>query len=321
MCTAITYKTNDFYFGRTLDFDINFGQLAVITPAGFHFNRRNGEPFKTDMAILGMARIENGYPLYFDAVNKAGLCMAALNFVGNAKYNQALQNKCNIAQFEFIPWILGKCKTVADAKQQLSDINITNTPFSPQLPIAQLHWIIADKDSAITVECVADGMKIYDNPVGVLTNNPTFDIQLFSLNYLLRLSPENRLNDKINLRPYSLGMGALGLPGDLSSQSRFLRAAFTKLHSVSECDEKASVGQFFHILGTVSQTKGCCITERDGFEYTQYTSCYNTEKGILYYTTYNNRQISAINLNRANLTSPQLIIFPLSDTQQINLQN
>ena len=181
MCTAITYKTNDFYFGRTLDFDINFGQQAVITPKGFKFHLRHEVSFKTDMAILGMARVENEYPLYFDAINQAGLCMAALNFVGNAKYNDILQSKFNLAQFEFIPFILGKCKDINDAKRQLKNINITNTPFSPLLPPAQLHWIIADRNRAITVEFLKEGLKIYDNPVGVLTNNPTFDIQLFSL--------------------------------------------------------------------------------------------------------------------------------------------
>lgn len=323
MCTAITYKTSNFYFGRTLDYDIHFGQQAVITPIGFQFNRRSGDPFKTDMSILGVARIENEYPLYFDAINESGLSMAALNFVGNAKYNDISKNKCNLTQFEFIPWILGRCKNIDDAKQQLSKINITNIPFSPQLPLAQLHWIIADRNSAITVECVEGGMKIYDNPVGVLTNNPTFDIQMFSLNPFMHLStaePQNCFSDKIELRAYSRGMGALGLPGDLSSQSRFIRAAFTKLNSVCEEGESESVGQFFHILETVSQTRGCCETENQKYEITLYTTCYNASRGILYYTTYNNRQISAISLNQKAQDSKRLINFPLIDTQQINFQ-
>ena len=324
MCTAITFRTKDSYFGRTLDYDVSFMHRAVITPRGFEFSKRDGLSFKTKYNILGIARIEDGFPLYFDAINQAGLCMAALNFVGNAHFNKPHPNKDNVAQFEFIPWLLGDCKNLREAKEKLNRINLTDTPFSDSLPIAQLHWLIADKDSAITVESLKGGIKIYDNPVGVLTNNPTFDIQMFSLNSFMRLSPaepQNCFSDKINLCTYSRGMGALGLPGDLSSQSRFVRAAFTKLNSVCEEGENESVGQFFHILETVSQTRGCCETQNRKHEITLYTTCYNASRGILYYTTYNNRQISAISLSRATSHSRRLISFPLIDTQQINFQS
>ena len=105
----------------------------------------------------------------------------------------------------------------------LERINICNTKFAESLPTAQLHWIIADSEEAITVESVADGIKVYDNPVGVLTNNPPFDEQLFALNNYMHLSakpPVNTFAPGLELRLYSRGMGALGLPGDLSSQSR-----------------------------------------------------------------------------------------------------
>lgn len=324
MCTSITYQTNDFYFGRTLDYDMSYGQEAVITPRGFAFSLRHSPSFKTKYSIIGIAHTENQYPLYFDAANEAGLCMAALNFMGNAVYKNTRPNKFNIAQFEFIPYILGLCQNLQEAKKILENINLTDTPFSNTLPLADLHWIIADKGGCLTVESVESGFKIYDNPVGVLTNNPTFDIQLFSLNYLLNLTPcdpKNFLSDKININIYSRGLGAVGLPGDLSSQSRFIRAAFTKLNSVCGGEESESVSQFFHILETVSQTKGCCKTENKREEFTLYTSCYNANKGILYYTTYQNRQITAINIKNENLSEKHLISYPLLDTQQINMQN
>ena len=121
---------------------------------------------------------------------------------------------------------------------------------------------------------------------------------------------------------YSRGMGAIGMPGDLSSSSRFVKAAFTRANSYSSNDEKSSVSQFFHILESVEQQNGLTfINDPDLYEYTIYSSCYNTEKSILYYKTYNNSQISAIQLNKEDLNSDELIIYPLITEEQINYVN
>ena len=324
MCTAATYKTKDGYFGRTLDYEFSYGDEITITPRNYQFNFRNTESMNTHYAIIGMAYVAGNYPLYYDAINEKGLGIAGLNFVGNAAYNKPVENKTNIAQFELIPWILGQCSTVKDAKALLDNINIIDTPFSAELPLAQLHWIISDKDEAITVESMADGLHIYDNPVGILTNNPPFNIQMFSLNNYMNLSPknpENKFSDKLPLHPYSRGMGAIGLPGDLSSASRFAKVAFTKMNSVSGDSEEESVSQFFHILGSVDQQRGCCEVHDGKYEITIYTSCCNLDKGIYYYTTYNNHQISAVDMHRENLDSDKLVRYPIILNQNINFQN
>jgi len=324
MCTAATYKTNDFYFGRTLDYDITYPSEVTVTPRSFPFHFRNGNNVTRHYAIIGMAYNKNGFPLYFDAVNEVGLCIAGLNFAGNAKYCEESNYKENIAQFELIPRLLGQCKNVAEVRKVLEKTNITNTPFSADLPITPLHWIIADKTECITLEAVSDGIKIYENPIGILTNNPPFKEQLTNLKNYMNLSPKepvNRFSDKIELSPYSRGMGAIGLPGDLSSESRFVRAAFVKLNSVSDKTEMDSIGQFFHILGSVCQVRGCCETENGKYEITQYSSCCNADKGIYYYTTYNNSTITAVNMNNENLNGSQTIIFPLISHEQVVFQN
>ena len=324
MCTAATYKTKDGYFGRTLDYEFSYGNEITITPRNYQFNFRNTESMNTHYAIIGMAYVAGNYPLYYDAINEKGLGIAGLNFVGNAAYNKPVENKTNIAQFELIPWILGQCSTVKDAKALLDNINIIDTPFSDELPLAQLHWIIADKEEAVTVESMADGLHIYNNPVGILTNNPPFNIQMFSLNNYMNLSPknpENKFSDKLPLHPYSRGMGAIGLPGDLSSASRFAKVAFTKMNSVSGDSEEESVSQFFHILGSVDQQRGCCEVHDGKYEITIYTSCCNLDKGIYYYTTYNNHQISAVDMHRENLDSDKLVRYPMILNQNINFQN
>lgn len=324
MCTAVTYKTNDFYFGRTLDIPASYGEEVTIAPRNYPFRFLNKGTVEKHYAMIGMAHISDGYPLYYDAVNEKGLAMAALNFVGNAYYRENLSNKDNIAQYEFIHWILCQCDSVKSARNMIERINITGTPFNESMPVAQLHWIIADEIQSITVESVKDGIKIYDNSVGVLTNNPPFDEQIFNLNNYMNLSvhnPQNNFFDKLDLNAYSFGMGALGLPGDLSSQSRFVRAAFVKSNSLSGKSEEESVNQFFHILGSVDQQRGCCEVETGKYEISFYTSCCNTDKGIYYYTTYENHQITAVDMNKENIDSESLIHYPLIKTERIRHEN
>ena len=324
MCTAATYQTRDFYFGRTLDYEFSYGDEVTITPRGYAFAFRHAGRLDHPYAMIGMAHVAQDYPLYYDAMNEKGLCMAGLNFVGNAAYADVIPGRENVAQFELIPYLLGQCASVAEARDRLARLNLVGTPFSAQLPAAQLHWLLADQHQAVVIESMADGLHIYDNLVGVLTNNPPFPQQLFQLNNYMNLSPrqpENRFAPQLPLTPYSRGMGALGLPGDLSSASRFVRVAFTRMNAVSGDSEAESVSQFFHILGAVEQQRGCCEVRDRQYEITLYTSCCNAARGIYYYTTYENRQITAVDMHRENLNGSALIRYPLITEQQIAHQN
>ena len=324
MCTAATYKTKDFYFGRTLDYEISYGDQVVITPRNYSFHLRKGGTMEKHYAIIGMACVMENYPLYYDAVNEKGLGIAGLNFVGNAHYNKPVAGKDNVTQFELIPWLLGKCASVKEVRGLLKNLNLIDTPFKENLPVAQLHWMIADKEECITVESVKEGLKIYENPVGVLTNNPPFDNQMFNLNNYRGLGVENRENSfakGLELNAYSRGMAGMGLPGDLSSLSRFVRVAFVKMNSVSGDSELESVSQFFHVLGSVDQQRGCCKLGEEKYEITLYTSCCNTDKGIYYYNTYENHQISGIDMYKENLDAEKLCTYPLIQGEQIHMQN
>ena len=328
MCTAATYRSQDFYFGRTFDYEFNYGEEVVVTPRNYSFQLRHQNALTEHYAMIGIAHMVGDYPLYYDAVNEKGLGMAGLNFVGTAVYEDAVSAKetdaVQVAQFEFIPRILGQCASVAEAKRKIANMRLTKTPFSDQLPAAQLHWMIADQEECIVVESMQDELHVYDNPVGVLTNNPPFPMQLFALNNYAgasRKQPANLFAENLQLDAYSRGMGALGIPGDLSSQSRFVKVAFTKLSSISGESENESVSQFFHILGSVEQQRGCCEVADGKYEFTIYTSCCNATKGIYYYTTYNNHQITAVDMRRENLDSDQLIRYPIINEGEIRWQN
>lgn len=323
MCTAVTYHNGDHYFGRNLDLDYTYNESVTITPRSYSFTFRCERPMPRHYAMIGMSHIDGNYPLYYDATNEAGLSMAGLNFPGNAVYYDPVYGKHNIAPFEFIPWILGQCKNVGEVKVLLADTNLVKIPFSNELPLTPLHWIIADANTSITVESISDGLKVYDNPVGVLTNNPPFDFHLNNLSNYLNLTreePSNRFSKDWNLSAYSRGMGALGLPGDLSSSSRFIRAAFIKTNSVADKNETASVSQFFHILDSVVQPEGC-VRVGNRFEKTVYSSCCNTQTGVYYYTTYGNRQITGVDIHRVQLDTDELFVYPLIHSQKIQMIN
>ena len=324
MCTAVTYTSKDHYFGRTFDWDVSYGEKLVFVPRNFRLEFRKEAPMESHLAILGIAVEAEGYPLYYDAINEAGLGMAGLNFPDNTEYKECAEDKDNIAPFEFIPWILGQCRSVKEAKMLLGKIQLVNISFNEHFQVSPLHWIIADKEQAITVECVKDGLKVYDNPVGVLTNNPPFDVQMLWLSNYMQLSnkePVNALKHKVELKPYSRGMGAMGLPGDLSSASRFVKAAFTKLNGVSPEQEEESVSQFFHILGSVEQQRGCVLLPGGEYEISVYTSCCNLDKGIYYYKTYDNSEVWCVDMHRENMDGSVLKSYELKRRQEFKRHN
>lgn len=324
MCTAVTYKTKDHYFGRNLDLECSYHETVTVTPRNYPFHFRKVNSLLNHYAMIGMAYVVEDYPLYYDATNEKGVSMAGLYFPENADYKPEVQGLNNVATFELIPWILGQCADIGEVRKMLDHINIWDENFKADQPAASLHWMISDREQSIVVEAVREGVKVYDNPVGILTNNPPFDFHMINLNNYMNVSAGeavNHFSKELDLKSYCLGMGGLGLPGDLSSASRFVKAAFTKMNSVSGDSESESISQFFHILGSVDQQRGCVRLENGLYEMTVYSSCCNTDKGIYYYTTYENSQITAVDMHREDLDSGRLVSYPLIQGQQIRIQN
>ena len=322
MCTAATYRTSDFYFGRNLDFERSWGESVTVTPRNYPISLRSGEVLRDHFAMIGMAHVRNGYPLYYDAVNEKGLCVAGLNFVLSTVYKERTEGRECIAQFEFIPWLLAKCASVVEAKALISRIDLTAERFEPELPSAKLHWLIADKNDCIAVESTSTGLHIYDDQFGVLTNEPEFPVQAAMMNNYANLTAKPAVNRSgMPLTLNSRGMGGIGLPGDLSSTSRFARAAFIRANSKSADTEEGSVSQFFHILGSVEQQKGLCELDRGEYEYTIYTSCVNADKGIYYYRTYDGLCTYAVDMRREKLDGTGLITFPIESGSRVERLN
>ena len=320
MCTCITYKNGDFYFGRNLDLEYSFGEQVAVTPRNYPFVWKKQGESQRHYAMIGMATVAGGYPLYAEAVNEKGLCMAGLNFPGNACYRPYREGMKNVASWELIPWILGQCRDLDQAEDLIRDLNVLEDAFSPQMPPAPLHWMLADRQRCLVLEAVEEGLKVYENPAGVLTNNPPFAFHQTNLGNYLNLTPrfpENRFAMGLKLKPYGQGMGALGLPGDSSPASRFIRAAFLRWNSVSPQDENSNISQFFHILDSVAMVRGSVATPEGRCDITTYSCCVNGDKGVYYYKTYENNQIRAVNLYGEDLEQEEVKAYPLEDRQQI----
>lgn len=324
MCTAISVTNKHHYFGRTLDIEYDIIKDVVITPRNFSFSFKNLNTIKNHMAIIGAATVSDNYPLYYEATNEAGLSMAGLNFTHSASFDREPHRLYNVETYELIPWILCQCANVNQAKELLEQTNIICNGFNSQYGKSKLHWIISDKKKSITLESTCEGIKIYNNPLGVLTNEPTFEFHLSNIKNCINLNPNSP--QVFNLGgtefvAYSNGMGAIGLPGDMSSASRFTRIAFIKSHFLPGNSEADEIGQFFHAMNSVEQIKGCVIVNNKKYEKTVYTCCCNTDQGIYYYTTYENRQISAIDMHKVNLDSNELVVYHMNQTENIYYQN
>ena len=324
MCTALTLNAKDFYFGRNFDWEFSYGEAITIIPRNYPFSFTDGTNISRHHAIIGTAFVKNDYPLYFDATNEKGLSIAALNFPGNACYKSSVQNAVNIASYELINRILCQFSSAAEALPFLKSINITDASFGDDMPPSLLHWIVADKLQCYVIEQMHDGLKIHQNPFGVLTNNPPFEFHVQNMANFMHITnsePKNNIVPNVNIKPYSRGMGGVGLPGDWSSASRFVRATFERAHFVHSQNEGDIVSDFFHILSSVMHIRGCVKLPEDEYEITQYSSCCNTDKCIYYFSTYSNSRINAVDMYSENLDTNRLITYPMSKMCDINYIN
>lgn len=294
MCTALNTNKSLHLFGRTLDFEHSFEEQVISTPRNFSYG-----DFLCSLSIIGVGRMEDGAALYFDGMNESGLCGAGLNFPTEAVYHSARSGCTNLRSYQLLPYILGRCRSLSEAREELKRINVTPESLSPLLKATPLHWIFADSEGALTVESVKDGLRIYENRVGVLTNAPGFDFHeksLIAYTHLSAAQPENRSGLRTD-KPYSRGMGAFGLPGDFSSTSRFVRAAFLLENSRSDGSTDGEISRFFHVADSVSVPLGVMLSDLGEPICTRYTCCACPRRLTYYLTTYHNRQPIAFPLD------------------------
>lgn len=316
MCTAVTYASSSRYFGRNLDIDTQFEESLVCMPREYRITV-GGDGVSLPLAVFGVATVADGMPLFYDAANECGIGAAGLNFTENACHLPPVPDKTNLASHELIPYVLGLAKNMGEVRELLGKINIT--PDAPRgYPPARLHYMFTDGCECITAEPLAEGLRIYENTVGTLTNDPPFEFHMHNLARhaaVSRNSPKNEVEaetgNSLGIKALPLGSGFFGIPGDLTSPSRFVRAALTRLFATKKDTEADSVSQMLHILSSVSMTEGCVVAGSGRLEKTLYTTVVNLDTGTYYYTSYGNPAPRRVRFSEENMSQGSLTVIKM----------
>ena len=329
MCTGLALETKDglHLFGRNMDIEYSFNQSIIFIPRNFKcVNKSNKKELTTKYAVLGMGTIFDDYPTFADGMNEKGLGCAGLNFPVYVSYSKEdIEGKTNIPVYNFLLWVLANFSSVEEVKEALKNANIVDIPISENIPNTTLHWMISDiTGKSIVVEQTKEKLNVFDNNIGVLTNSPTFDWHVANLNQYVGLRynqvPEFKLGDQ-SLTALGQGTGLVGLPGDFTPASRFIRVAFLRDAMIKNDKDSIDLIEFFHILNNVAMVRGSTRTVEEKSDLTQYTSCMCLEKGIYYYNTYENNQINEIDMNKENLDGNEIKTYKYNKTLSINHVN
>lgn len=299
MCTAVRFTDDqgNMFFGRNLDWSFDYGQTVLRTPGDAAvpaaFERPDDPARGHDVIGVGITAL--GVPLYFDCANDAGLAVAGLNFPQSAHYAAGpVDGTVNVAAYEFPYWVARNFGSVAEARTALAGVTVVAKAVSDKLPVANLHWIVADATGAIVVECMEDGLRVWEDDVDVLTNEPNFGWHRQNLRNYLTLTdadPAPASWGGAELRAFGSGEGLRGVPGDYSGPSRFVKVAFVNAHYPVQTGEKGNVTRLFRTLGSVAVPEGCARMADGSYEKTLYTSGFSAATRSYYYATYDDPQI------------------------------
>lgn len=306
MCTSITLQTQkgNTFFGRTMDFSYPLDPELYIVPKGYQWNSiLNGQSFQNQYNFISIGQ-DISPTSFADGVNDAGFAAAVLYFPGYAVYDTEDyrdSSRTSIAALELLPYLLGYCSSVEHAARLLKKVRIVGTKDAVTQSVAPLHWIIADKNGRCAViEKTENGLFLWKNPLGVLTNSPDFPWHMTNLRNYMNVEPFQKQEvswDSVTLTPFGQGTGTFGLPGDYSPPSRFVRTAYQKSHINPPADDLEAVISCFHIMESVSIPKGVVMTDRQTPDYTQYTAFMNLAEGEYYFKTYDDNSITAARLH------------------------
>ena len=310
MCTGIRFNdaAGTMYFGRNLDWTTGYGERVVVTPPAAQVPSafdRPGDPARGH-AVIGMGIVVAGVPLYFDCGNDAGLAVAGLNFPQSARYAASpAPTGVNVAAYEFPFWIARNFASLNEVRAALADVTVVARPVNDELPVANLHWIVGDATGSVVVECLEGGLRVWEDDVDVLTNEPDFGWHRQNLrNYLMPSedTPAHVAWGAADLTPFGSGPGMHGIPGDYSGPARFVKAAFVNAHYPVQDTEAANVTRLFRTLGSVAVPDGCARMADGSYEKTLYTSCYAAASRTYYHATYDDPQVRAYPLASCDLT-------------------
>src|SRR5665648_227450 len=316
-CTGISLKAQDgaAIRGRTLEFGFPLQSNVLVVPAGKEFSGTlpdggKGLSYKTRYGIVGANAFDQS--MIIDGLNDQGLSVGLFYFPGYAQYADVTKENASraLAPQDFGMWVLGNFATVDEVKKALNDTVMVGTPFpglgSAKGMVADVHFFVQDKSGkSIAIEPIDGELKVTEAPIGVMTNAPTYDWHMTNLDNYLNLTAKDITTDTlgpVTLSATGSGSGMLGLPGDFTPPSRFVRAAMFSQAALPNAASDDAVFAAFHILNQFDIPKGSVINGSVGkpaAEITEWTSVNDLQNLRWYFRTHQDQSIRMVDLKEA----------------------
>ena len=332
-CTGIQLQTKDgvFVSGRTLEFGISFDVGMIVVPRNYEFTGTtslgDGKKWKTKYASVGA--ILAGEELILDGINERGLSVGSFYFPGFAQYSETTpaNQAISMSSSDFTQWIVSQFATVAEVRAAIENDEVAISPvLTPGFPpvVQPFHFVVYDKSGkSLVIEPLDGKLKLYDNPTGAMANSPTFDWHLTNLRNYVALDPNNVPPVSIfgeTFKPLGQGSGMLGIPGDFTPPSRFVRAVVFSATAMPEENAEKGVFQVFHILNNFDIPVGVARSEEDGeiySDYTMLTTARDSKNLRYYYKTYADQTIRMIDLAKCNPNAKTIKKIAAKDEQPV----
>lgn len=328
-CTGIklTAKDGSFVHGRTLEFGVAVETSIAVIPRGYEFVGTTpagpGLKYKTKYATLGAIAYSN--VAVMDGMNEKGLAVGTFYFPGYAGYseiNASNQSKA-VSPVEFSNWIVTQFASVEEVKAALANVVIAPTIDKAWGPTAApFHYIVYDKTGkSLVIEPIDGKLVTYDNPIGSFTNSPNFDWHMTNLRNYINLTPYNVKPLKIDgleLAPFGQGSGMVGMPGDFTPPSRFIRASIFSITATPTATTVESVWQAFHILNQFDIPVGIARDKVGDVTYTDATliTCVRDPQALKYYfKTYDDQGIRVVDLKAFDLDAKTVKLYKTAGAQ------
>jgi len=346
-CTAFQLKSLDGanLYCRSMEYGLDLKSNILIAPIGSTYqatapNNQTGMQWKSKYGFIGLNQWFS--PQYVsDGMNEKGLVVGVLYLPGFAEYEKPNPDltSSTLGAWELSAYLLGTCASLDDVKTALTQVLVAQQPIPGTNFLLPIHFYIGDnKGKVLIVEYINGTRYEYDNPVGVLTNSPSFNWHLENLSNYVNLSPTNASAQKINdLEVASIGQGSglLGLPGDYTPPSRFVRAALYSSYAMPDSTAFETARSGFHVLntfdiffgavrnpklnspklmnasvGVASELEKCLAKDT---EYTQWAVVHDRSNLKTYFRSYESLQIQMVDLKKIDFTQPG---FKQIDMQQ-----
>ncbi len=323
-CTSLLLTTADdgYVYGRTMEFGFELESKAVFVPRGYAMTAQgaDGKPGKTwtsKYAVIGVNALDMA--IVVDGMNEKGLTGGILYFPGYAEYTSGkdIDPAKAMAPWEFLSWALMNFATVDEVKAAIDQVQVVGATIPKMNMVPPFHYTLHDASGkSIVIEPTGGKLVVYDNPAGVMTNSPEFPWHLTNLRNYVKLNSENAPALKVKgatIESFGEGSGWLGIPGDPTPPSRFIRALAFSMSVTPTKDGIESVRLAEHIMNNFDIPYGS-IRDDNGkpADYTQWTTIADITGKAYYVRTYNNSTLKAIAFSDFDLDAkkPQVAELP-----------